>query len=239
MPKLNVLVTIGARGGSKGVKGKNIRPLLGKPLIAHTILQALRWGKASHVVVSTDSEAIARVARRYGAEVPFMRPAHMATDKSSKFPATIHALKTCEALYKTKFDALMDLDATAPVRTTHDLDKALEIFVKHRPNNVFSVVRSHKNPYFNMMEYNKSGKVRLCKPLKKTIQRRQDAPPVYHANASIYIYDRDYLLKTRKPAVVNPGCMMYVMNDESGFDIDREIDFKFLEFLTKEKIIQL
>ena len=236
---LNILLTIGARGGSKGVKGKNIRPLLGKPLIAHTISQALRWGKAAHVIVSTDSEEIAKIAKRYGAQVPFIRPAYMATDKSSKFPATVHALKTCEEIYKTKYDVLVDLDVTAPVRTIQDLDNCLNLFIKHRPNNIFSVVPSHKNPYFNMVELGPSGRVRLSKPLKSTVKRRQDAPPVYDCNASIYFYDRNYLLKTKKPAVVNPRCMIYVMKDESGFDIDREIDFKFLEFLSKEKIIQL
>jgi CMP-N-acetylneuraminic acid synthetase len=239
MPSLNILLTIGARGGSKGVKGKNIRPLLGKPLIAHTILQALRWGKAAHVVVSTDSQAIAKVARAYGAEVPFIRPAHMATDKCSKFPATLHALKTCEKIYNTKFDALVDLDATSPVRTIQDLNNCLNIFIKYRPNNVFSVIHAHKNPYFNMVELDPSGRARLCKPLKKTIPRRQDAPAVYDANASIYIYDCDYLLNTKKPTAVNRNSMIYVMRDESGFDIDREVDFKFLEFLAKEKIIKL
>jgi len=235
--KPNILLTIAARGGSKGVKGKNIRSLLGKPLIAHTILQALRWAKATRVVISTDSEAIAQVARQYGAEVPFMRPASMATDKAGKMPVIVHALKTCEEIYQTKFDILVDLDATAPVRTIQDLDQALAMFIKHKPANIFSVVPSHKNPYFNMVELTPRGRVRLCKRGK--FKRRQDAPAVYDANASIYIYDRNYLLKTKHPSVVNPRTMIYVMKEESAFDIDREIDFKFLEFLTKEKVITL
>ncbi len=208
-------------------------------MIAHTIAQALHWGKATKVVVSTDSEEIAKIARRYGAEVPFMRPSHMATDKAGKFPVTVHTLKTCEKIYQTKFNVVVDLDATAPVRTVQDLDNCLALFLKHRPNNIFSVVPAHKNPYFNMVELSPSGRVRLCKPLKTSIKRRQDAPVVYDVNASIYMYDRDYLLKTKKLSVINQRCMFYVMRDESGFDIDREVDFKFLEFLAKEKIIQL
>ncbi|MDE2223582.1 MAG: acylneuraminate cytidylyltransferase family protein [Candidatus Omnitrophica bacterium] len=235
---INILLTIAARAGSKGVKGKNVRTLLGKPLIAHTILQALRWGKASKVVVSTDSPEIAKIARRYGAQVPFMRPAHLATDRAGKVPVIAHALKTCEEIYKTKFDAVVDLDATAPVRTVQDLDNCLALFAKHRPHTLFSVVPSHKNPYFNMVELDPSGRVRLCKQLKVKLKRRQDAPIVYDVNASIYFYDRDYLLGAN-PSVLNKRCMVYVMNEESGFDIDREIDFKFLEFLSKEKIIHL
>ena len=234
----NILLTIGARGGSKGVKGKNIRPLLGKPLIAHSILQALRWGKAAQVVVSTNSDDIARVAKKYGALVPFMRPAHMATDKAGKIPALIHALKTCEVIYKTRYDILMDLDATAPVRTIEDMDHCLVLLVKHKLNSVFSVVPAHKNPYFNMVELSPSGRVHMCKRLKVKVKRRQDAPAVYDQNASIYVYDRDYLL-SKDFSVINRRCMFHVMPDESGFDIDREIDFKFLEFLSKEKIIKL
>lgn len=236
---LNLLLTIAARGGSKGIKNKNIRPLMDKPLIAHTIDQALRWGKVAKIVVSTDSELIAKTALRFGAQVPFMRPAHLATDTSGKVPVIAHALKTCERIYQTKFDAVVDLDATAPVRTTQDLDNCLAMFIKHRPYTIFSVVPSHKNPYFNMVELSPSGRVRVCKQLKTKIKRRQDAPEVFDANASIYFYDRDYLLKTKNPSVINGRCMIYLMKEESGFDIDREVDFKFLEFLCKEKIIHL
>jgi len=236
---LNILVIIAARGGSKGVKGKNVRPLLGRPLIAHTILQALRWGKAAKVIVSTDSKEIAQIAREYGAQVPFMRPAPLATDKSGKLPVIVHALKACEEIYKTKFDLVVDLDGTAPVRSIEDLDNCLTMFIKQRPQTIFSVVPCHKNPYFNMVELNSSGRVSLCKKTKIRLKRRQDAPIVYDANASIYFYDRNYLLKTKNPTVITRRCMIYVMKEESGFDIDREIDFKFLEFLSKEKVIKL
>jgi len=208
-------------------------------LIAHTLHTALKWGKAKRVIVSTDSPKIAKVALRYGAEVPFMRPAALATDTSGKIPVVKHAVAACEELYGETYDIVVDLDATAPLRTVKDLDACLDIFLKDRPKTLFSVVPSHKNPYFNMVEQSKTGQVSMCKKLKKTIVRRQDAPQVYDANASIYFYDRTYLLTSNNPLPVNDHCRIYVMPDVSGFDVDREIDFQFLEFLIKRKIIRL
>ncbi len=105
----NILVFIGARGGSKGLKDKNIKPLMGKPLIAHTILTALKWGKAARVIVSTDSLKIANVAKHYGAQVPFLRPAKMATDKAPKGPALRHALVECEKIFNERYTVVVDL----------------------------------------------------------------------------------------------------------------------------------
>src|SRR3989338_9811887 len=116
----NILLTIAARGGSKGVKNKNIRFLAGMPLIAHTILQAKQWGKAAKIICSTDSKEIAEVARSYGALVPFTRPAELAQDTSGKIDCLRHALKTMEQMDQTKYDVLVDLDATAPLRKISD-----------------------------------------------------------------------------------------------------------------------
>ncbi len=239
MKNPNILVTIAARGGSKGVKNKNIRLLAGKPLIDHTVRQALAWGRASRVVVSTDSKAIADCARRCGAQVPFLRPARLATDACGKVPVIRHALLSCEQIYGTRFDIVVDLDVTAPIRTLADLDDCLRMFVKHKPTTIFSVVEAHKNPYFNMVEKTPGGKVVVCKTLKKGIVRRQDAPAVYDANASIYFYDRDYLMKAKAPKVINDRCMIYVMPEIAGVDIDREIDFQFIEFLIKGRRVRL
>lgn len=236
---VRILVTIAARGGSKGIKGKNIRPLNGLPLIAYTIRQAKRWGKAARIIVSTDSPAIAAVARRHGAEVPFMRPAALATDNAGKVGVIVHALKACEQIYTTRFDVVVDLDATSPVRTVQDLDNCLKLYLRFRPATIFSVVEAHKSPYFNMVEQTSQGKVVLCKALKAPIVRRQDAPAVYEANASIYFYDRNYLLRSRDPKVLNDRCRIYLMPAESGFDIDRDIDLKFLEFLIQKKMVRL
>ena len=235
----NLLIFIGARAGSKGVKAKNVRPLIGKPLITHTIRQALSWGKAKRVIVSTDSAQFAQIAKKAGVQVPFLRPAELASDTASKGMAIKHAFLKCEEIYQEKYDAVMDLDVTAPIRTNQDLTRSLAIYLKYRPKTLFSVVSAHKNPYFNMVEVNKNGEVVLCKKLKKRIFRRQDAPVVYAMNASIYIYRRDYLLKSADPSPFTDDTRLYVMDDLAGIDIDREIDFKFIEFLAKEGLVKL
>jgi len=231
---LKVLVTICARGGSKGVKNKNIRPLLGKPLIAHTILQAKAWKRADRIVVSTDSPEIAAVAKDFGAEVPFMRPAELATDTADKLPVIRHACREAERIFQEKFDLIVDLDVTSPLRTVKDLENCYDLFIEKKPDTLFSVVRSHKNPYFNMVEVDKEGTAHLCKSLPQEVHRRQDAPVVYAMNASIYFFKRDFLLDDRAPSLFAGKAIAYEMNELSSTDIDREVDFKFVEFLVKE-----
>jgi CMP-N-acetylneuraminic acid synthetase len=228
---MSILLTIAARGGSKGVKNKNIRPLLGKPLIAYTIAQAQAWGKAEHVVVSTDSPAIAAVARSFGAEVPFMRPPKLATDSAPKLPVLRHALMECERIYGGTFEIVVDLDPTSPVRSTHDLDRCLALFREREPKTLFSVVPAHKNPYFNMVEDAGDGYVALSKTPPPGVHTRQGAPAVYAMNASIYFYDREFLLDPAHLSVITDRSIVHVMDALSSYDIDREIDFDFLGFL--------
>ncbi|HBL22513.1 MAG TPA: flagellar modification protein B [Deltaproteobacteria bacterium] len=238
-PRNDFLITICARGGSKGVKNKNIRPLLGKPLIAYTIEQALSWGRAERVVVSTDSPEIAEVAKRYGAEVPFLRPAELATDHAGKLAALKHAFLASEKLFDKSYGFLVDLDATAPVRTRDDLDRCLEDFLAYDPPTLFSVVPARKSPYFNMVEVSSEGRVGICKRLESGVLRRQDAPAVYEMNASIYFYRRDYLLA---PGTVSPICetsRLHIMDARTSLDIDTEWDFRYIEFLLKEGLVCL
>lgn len=236
---MNILITICARGGSKGVQGKNSRLLAGKPLIAHSIGQARDWKRAKKVLVSTDSPAIASIARDFGAEVPFLRPDELARDDSDKLLVIQHACQEAEKAFQTKFDIIVDLDATSPFRTKEDLENCYQLFVKKKPLTLFSVVRAHKNPYFNMVEVNQDGYATLSKPLSRKICRRQDAPLVYAMNASIYFFDRDYLINPKTVSPFSERTVPYVMDDISGFDIDREIDFKFAEFLIQEGLFQL
>lgn len=233
----NLLITICARGGSKGVRNKNIRNLLGKPLIYYTIKQAREWGRGKNIVVSTDSVVVARIAKDLGAEVPFIRPADLATDTAGKVAVIRHALNSCEQIYGEKYQAVMDLDVTSPIRKVSDLDNIFQLFLEKRPKTLFSVVPAHRNPYFNMVEEGKDGKVHLCK--EGNFARRQDAPKVYDMNASIYIYDRKYLLQESNESAVSDNTIAYLMDDVSRTDIDSELDFKFIEFLVKEKIISL
>lgn len=236
---MNVLVTICARGGSKGVKNKNIRSLMGKPLIAYTIEQALSWWRASEVVVSTDSDEIADVAKKHGALVPFMRPKELAADDSPKIPSIRHAMFKCEEFYKKTYDMIVDLDPTAPIRSISDIENAYKKFIERGSSTLFSVVRAHKNPYFNMVELDSLGKARLCKELQDGICRRQDAPSVYSMNASMYLYRREYLSDESNKYAYSNNSDIHIMDDFSEYDIDREVDFRFVEFLIKEKLIQL
>jgi len=235
----NILLTIVARGGSKGIEKKNIKLLMGKPLIAYTIEQALKWNQAKRIIVSTDSQEIANIAKEYGAEVPFLRPDHLAKDSTPKGAVLKHALIECERQFNEQYDIVVDLDVTSPLRSQKDLDQCLDLFLKSKPKTLFSVVNARKNPYFNMVERNGSGAIALCKTFEKGVMRRQDTPKVYSLNASIYFYNRNYLLESDMPHAISDQSEIYVMDDISGTDIDQEMDFKFIEFLVKEDCVQL
>ena len=148
---LNNLCTICARGGSKGVKGKNIRELEGKPLIAHTIEQAKSSTLFEHVVVSTDSDAIAEAAQKYGAEVFFKRPENLANDTAPKVPVIRHAFLESEKYFKTKFDVLVDLDATSPLRTSDDIIQAYNQFIKVQNDNLITAMPSRRSPILTLL----------------------------------------------------------------------------------------
>ena len=167
-----ILIFIGARANSKGVKGKNIRLLMGKPLICYTIQQAIRWGKAKRIVVSTDSPEIAQIARKMKIDVPYLRPARLATDTACKGKAVKYELKRYEKTFDERYSVVVDLDVTAPIRKLNDLDNCLELYQKYRPKTLFSVVKSHKNPYFNMVELKSNGRAERSKELNKRIYRR-------------------------------------------------------------------
>ncbi len=234
--KKNILCTICARAGSKGVKNKNIRNLSGRPLISYTIAQALAWGKAKKVVVSTDSAAIARIAVQYGASVPFMRPGRLATDAAPKLVSIRHALLESERIFKDRYDIVVDLDASAPIRSVKDIDNCLNIFLRKKADTLFSVVRSHRNPYFNMVEEKADGFVKLSKNAPSDIAGRQHAPPVFDMNASIYFYSREFILDPKNLTPFSKKTAVYLMPELSRYDIDTEADFMFIEFLIKKGI---
>ena len=231
---MKILGTICARGGSKGVKNKNIKELHGKPLIAYTIEYLKKWGKADRIICSTDSKEIAYIAIEYGAEVPFMRPEGLATDVASKLSVLKHVVDFCEKQENTRYDIIVDLDPTSPIRKQKFIGEAFREFLEKDADNLYSATRAHKNPYFNMVELDESGYAKLCK--KSNIVRRQDAPVVYSINASIYIYKRDFLMKTN--TLHSNKTIIYEMPDIASTDIDREIDFKFVEFLLEKEVFK-
>jgi CMP-N-acetylneuraminic acid synthetase len=233
---MNITCVIGARGGSQGVPGKNIRPLLGKPLIAWSIEQALACPRIRRVVVSTDSPAIAEVARAHGAEVPFMRPAELATSTAGKWEVWQHALQACDAHYAGEpVDLFVDLDCTSPLREVEDISRAIEQFERSPGvDAVFSVCEARKNPYFNMLEAEEDGRLRICKALPKPLVRRQDAPQVLEHVASVYVLSPAYL--RRGTGLLSGRTQGYLMAPERSLDIDCEFDFELVEYLMRKRL---
>jgi len=227
-----ILCTICARGGSKGVKNKNIKLLHSKPLIAYTIEQAQESGLFEHIVISTDSDEIATVAMRYGAEVFFKRNVEMASDNAGKLEVIRDAFERSEEYYGKQFDYLIDLDATAPLRSVSDITKSFAQFLNDDNDNLITAMPSRRSPYFNLIEVDASGKVALSKKLNSGIVRRQDAPKSYDMNASIYIWKRDIILNENTLFLKKTG--LYIMPEERSIDIDTELDFEFVEFLMRK-----
>lgn len=228
-----VLCTICARGGSKGVKNKNIKLLHGKPLIGYTIEQARESGLFEHIVISTDSDLIATVAQEYGAEVFFKRSEEMASDTAGKLEVIKDAFVRSEEYYQTTFDCLVDLDATAPLRSAQDIVDSYQQFLKDDNDNLITAMPSRRSPYFNLVEVDAAGKVALSKKLDSSVVRRQDAPKSYDMNASIYIWKRDIILNENSLFLEKTG--LYVMPEERSIDIDSELDFEFVEFLMRKQ----
>lgn len=229
-----IIATICARGGSKGIKNKNIKPLLGLPLIAHTILQAQRLGWLDRIVVSTDSKDIKSVVEEFGLVVPFLRPHELATDTAPKLPAVIHAVVTAEKFWSEEYDIVLDLDPTNPLREDSDIVGVLDALIKTPDARAsFSVTNAYKNPYMNMIEPDKNGYAKVVKKAPKPILRRQDAPPVFEVVASVYAIVRKELEKiTYFPTKRN---VYYLMPEERALDIDSEFDFEITELLMQRR----
>ncbi len=227
-----VLCTICARGGSKGVKNKNTKKINGKPLIAYTIEQAKDSGLFEHIVISTDSDEIANISKEYGAEVFFKRSAEMASDTAGKLDVIRDAFVRSEEHYNERFDYLIDLDATAPLRCSQDILDSFKQLLDNNNDNLITGMQSRRSPYFNLVEVGSDGVVHLSKSLEASIVRRQDAPSSFDMNASIYIWKRDAILGETKLFLEKTG--LYVMPEERSIDIDTELDYKFVEFIMRE-----
>ena len=223
-----------ARGGSKGVVNKNIRMLMGKPLIAHSILQAREANCFDLVVVSSDSLEILNISKEWGADMVVERPADMASDHSAKFPAIKHCIKTIEKKVGYQFDTIVDLDATSPLRIIDDIHNSLKMIENSDiANNLVTGSPSRRSPYFNLVELNKNGFVNVSKSLDDPIVRRQDSPECFDLNASIYIWKRKAFYNTE--VVISNNTALYVMPEERSIDIDSELDFEIVTLLIKNR----
>ncbi len=227
------LCSICARGGSKGVPGKNVRLLAGRPLIAHSVEQALATGLFAAVAVSSDSQAILDAAGAAGASVLVRRPDELATDQAAKLPVIQHCLLEAERATGQRFEIAVDLDATSPLRSPQDILGAVDLLVNSDAQNVITAAPARRSPYFNLVEVGEQGYVRLSKPLPGAVVRRQDAPACYDMNASIYVWWRDTLLAGR--SVFMDRTRLFVMPEERSLDIDSELDFRIVEFLMGQR----
>ena len=220
------IATICARGGSKGLPGKNSRLFAGKPLILHTIEQALACTLLDAVFVSTDDATIADIANAAGATVPYMRPAELASDTAAKLPVIEHLVRHLEQGGQ-RIDRIVDLQPTSPLRETHDITRALNA-CPDMPLTV-SVRQAQDNPYFNMVERYPDGRLALCKGHGST--RRQDSPAVYALNGSIYVCQRAALAQAAVQGLWSVQLGVMEMPHWKSVDIDDLNDFEYAEWL--------
>ena len=225
-----VVGVIFARGGSKGVPRKNIRLLNGKPLIAYAVETARASRLISRVFVSTDDVEIAAVARNYGAEVPFLRPAELAQDRTPEWLAWQHALRSIEVLDPARpIDAFVSIPPTSPLRTAEDVDACIQLLLDGEADIVITVRPAERNPYFNMVTLGESGDARLVIPPGASIGRRQDAPVVYDMTTVAYAARPAYVLHAA--SIFEGRVKAVVVPTERAIDIDTETDFRIAEVL--------
>lgn len=227
-----ILGHIGVRAGSKGVPGKNFRPICGRPLIDWSLDQLLGHPRIDAVVVSTDSPEVYDHATARGTLQIGLRPDHLATDTAGKWGVWQHALEASEEL-AGKVTAFLDLDATSPLREMADITGALDLFQAETPDMVMSCCAARKNPYFNLVEPDESGALHISKPLPGGVVARQQAPTVYEHAASTYVVDPEYLRRAK--SLFQGRVIPYLMPPERCIDIDSEFDYKIVNYLLKER----
>ena len=230
---MNILITICARGGSKGIPGKNIKVINGVPLIAYTIILAKKKKKKYNatITLSTDDIEIKKVAEDFGLITKYERPSFLATDTAGKIDTIKDVLLFEETLLKDKMDFILDLDVTSPLRTFEDIEQALQLLInKPEAQNLFSVNSAARNPYFNMVEENSNGFYSLVKTnTDGSVMTRQSAPKVFELNASFYWYRRSFFDSGVKSAITDNSIIFEMKH--ICFDLDHPVDFLFMEYL--------
>lgn len=226
---MKAIAVIFARGGSKGLPGKNIRSLAGKPLIAWSIEHALSVKRIERVIVSTDSEEIAAVAREYGAEVPFIRPAELARDDSPEWLAWRHVLNYLLNRDGKLPEVMVSVPTTAPLRLPLDIENCLDEYEKNDTDMVITVTDAHRSPYFNMVKTNTDGTVGLVIPPQSAVARRQDAPVVFDMATVAYVVRPEFVMTHN--ATFEGRVRAVHIPLERAVDIDTLLDFQIAEYL--------
>lgn len=229
---MSVVAFIFARGGSKGVPGKNIRILGDKPLIAWAIEHALSVPRIQRVIVSTDSEEIATVARQHGAETPFIRPAELAADHSPEWMAWRHALEYLRTTGELP-TAMVSVPATSPLRLPQDIERCLDKFEEGNSDIVITVSDAKRSPYFNMVKLDADDNAGLVIPPASSIARRQDVPAVYDIATVAYVARPDFILSHN--ALFEGRVQAVHVPAERAIDIDTELDFAIAQSLMQSR----
>lgn len=225
-----ILAIIPARGGSKGIPGKNIKQLADKPLIAWTIEEAKKSKYIDRLILSSEDEEIISVAKEWGCEVPFVRPKELALDETPGIEPVIHAINTLVE----KYDYVCLLQPTSPLRKVEDIDGCIEKCVKNNADSCVSVTEVDKHPYWM---YEKGSDEKLISLFKdRFVTRRQDLPKVYILNGAIYLGKSEFILE--KHTLINTETIAFEMNKQESIDIDTYDDFEKVEACLKKVIIE-
>jgi CMP-N,N'-diacetyllegionaminic acid synthase len=234
---MNILIVICARGGSKGIPGKNIKPLNGRPLIAYTIDVAKQFASKynADIELSTDSEEIKSVAVQCGLVTSYTRPENLAGDKVGKLDAIYHVLGYTEKRKKKKYDFVVDMDVTAPLRNLFDLEMALKQLIENKEAlNIFSVSPARRNPYFNLVEMRDDGFFHTVKDGTQFLTR-QSSPKVFDMNASFCFFKRKYFEEGWKTGTTSKS-LAYIV-PHVCFDLDEPEDFIIMGIFLKENLL--
>ena len=232
MKNKQILCTICARGGSKGLPNKNLLKIGDKSLIGHTLTQAKAIDAIDCIIVSSDSNEILKEGEIYAADILLQRSAKLASDDAGKIDAIIDCLNHAESNLNKHFDYVIDLDVTSPLRNLIDIENCLEFTKDQRFKNLITVTNSKKNPYFNQIEITNEGP-QLVKS-GHNIKGRQSAPKVYDMNASIYVWSRNFLINEK--TLFSRDTIVYDMPEERSLDIDNELDFKIVKHLIENEL---
>ena len=229
MKNKQILCTICARGGSKGLPNKNLLKMGDKSLIGHTLTQAKAIDAIDCIIVSSDSNEILKEGEIYAADILLQRSAKLASDDAGKIDAIIDCLNHAESNLNKHFDYVIDLDVTSPLRNLIDIENCLEFTKDQGFKNLITVTNSKKNPYFNQIEITNEGP-QLVKS-GHNIKGRQSAPKVFDMNASIYVWSRDFLINEK--TLFSRDTIVYDMPEERSLDIDNQEDLDFAIFLSR------
>lgn len=232
---MKTIAFIFARGGSKGIPRKNLQDLGGKPLIGHSIECALALSAVDRVIVSTDDEEIAAVARQFGAEIPFMRPAELASDRAPEILAWQHAIRETEARYGA-FDLILSVPTTAPLRAPEDLENVVKAFLPGETDFVITVTPARRSPYFNMVTMDERGFARLAAEGPQNVVNRQEAPKVFDMTTVAYAATPEFVLAGKK--LFEGRVRAVEVPAERALDIDEPLDLEVARFLYSRKADQ-